>query len=136
MLGPADGFFEWQKLDRKKQPFYIRMRDEHPFAFCGLWERWEDPDSEAIETCTILTTEANDVIKPLHDRMPVILPPSDYDLWLDSGISEQDRLKLLFRPYPDREMEAFPVDTFVNNPKMEDPRCIIPVDSPPGPSNG
>ena len=129
-LVPADGFYEWQKLERKKQPFYIRMRDERPFAFAGLWEQWEGAGEGVIETCTILTTAANDVLKPLHDRMPVILPPSAYDLWLDSGISDQDRLTPLFRPYPDREMEAFPVGTIVNNPKMEDPRCILPMDSP------
>jgi putative SOS response-associated peptidase YedK len=126
-LIPADGFFEWQKLDRKKQPFYIRMRDRRPFAFAGLWERWEAPGSEIIETCTILTTEANDVLKPLHDRMPVILPLSGHDLWLDPGILEQDRLKPLFYPYPDREMEAFPVGVIVNNPKIDDSRCISPV---------
>ena len=126
-LIPADGFFEWQKLDRKKQPFYIRMRDRRPFAFAGLWERWEAPGSEIIETCTILTTDANDVLKPLHDRMPVILPPSEYALWIDPGISDGERLLPLLRSFPTQEMEAFPVGIAVNNPKMDDQHCIAPV---------
>lgn len=128
-LIPADGFYEWQKLDRKKQPFYIRMRDGRPFVFAGLWEHWEERGESAIETCTILTTNANNTLSPIHDRMPVILPKSVYDLWLDSGISEQDRLLPLLHPYPDREMEAFPVGTIVNNPKVDDPGCIVPISS-------
>ena len=127
-LVPADGFYEWRKVDRRKQPFYIRMRDGRPFAFAGLWDHWETGGS-TIETCAILTTAANAVLSPIHDRMPVILSPSDYALWLDPGISEQDRLVPLFRPYPEQDMEAFPVRAIVNNPKMEDPRCIIPVSS-------
>lgn len=97
-----------------------------PFAFAGLWERWE-ANGDAIETCAILTTAANGVLAPIHDRMPVILPPPDYDLWLDPGISDQDRLLPILRPYSDREKEAFPVGTNVNNPKMEDPCCIVPA---------
>ena len=130
-LIPANGFYEWQRLERGKQPFYIRMHDGRPFAFAGLWDRWESPDESVIETCTILTTAANDVLAPIHDRMPVILPPPDYDLWLDSGVSERERLSPLLRSFPAQEMEAFPVGPRVNNPKMDDTRCIIPL-SPSG----
>jgi putative SOS response-associated peptidase YedK len=128
-LIPTDGFYEWQKLDKKKQPFYIRMKDKQLFAFAGLWEHWEDTSGSAIETCTILTTDANDILTPIHDRMPVILPATDYKLWLDSGVSETDHLVPLFRPYPPKKMEAVPVGTIVNNPKMEDPRCITPIET-------
>lgn len=126
-LVPASGFYEWKKAERKKQPYYIRMKDGHPLAFAGLWERWESTPGETVETCTILTTTPNDLMGQLHDRMPVILSSSDYALWLDSGNTEQDRLKSLLRPYPDREMEAFPVGVIVNNPKIDDSSCISPV---------
>ena len=79
----ADGFYEWQKTNGRKQPFLIHMKDDRPFAFAGLWEHWKREDQE-IESCLIIVTEANDVLKPIHDRMPVILSPEDYDVWLDS----------------------------------------------------
>lgn len=126
-LVPADGFYEWRKLDRTKQPFYIRMRDGRPFAFCGLWERWETPGGEAVETCTILTTDANDVIKPLHDRMPVILPPGKYDAWLDAGLRDPETLASLLRPFDPKAMDAYPVSTLVNNPGNDGPECIRPA---------
>ena len=87
---PTNGFYEWQRQERGKQPYFIRMRDERPFAFAGLWDRWESPDEGAIETCTILTTAPNAVLAPIHDRMPVILPPAEYAQWLDPALRNMD----------------------------------------------
>ena len=123
----ADGFYDWQRLERRKQPFYIRMRDSSPFAFAGLWEHWKGPDDTGIDSCTLLTTDPNDLLRPLHHRMPVILDPQDYDLWLDPGIQESERLQPLLRPYASEELMAFPVSTRVNNPAYDAPECLEPV---------
>jgi putative SOS response-associated peptidase YedK len=112
---PADGFYEWQKADGKKQPFFFQMRDESPFGFAGLWECWAGQGREAINSCTILTTEANEVLRPVHDRMPVILHPEEYSLWLEGDEREQDLLKELLRPYPAEEMTGYPVSQLVNS---------------------
>lgn len=122
----ADGFYEWQRLERGKQPFYIRLRDGKPFAFAGLWEHWKGPDETTIDSCTLLTTEPNDLIRPVHNRMPVILAPEDYDLWLDPGVQEPELLRPLLRAYPSENMHAYPISTWVNNPRNDDPRCIEP----------
>lgn len=113
---PADGFYEWQRTDGKKQPFFFQMRDERPFGFAGLWERWQGVGGEAIESCTILTTEANEVLRPVHDRMPVILHSDDYELWLDEDMRKRELLKDLLRPYPAEEMVSHPVSTAINSP--------------------
>lgn len=126
-LVPADGFYEWRRLERGKQPFYVRLRDERPFAFAGLWEHWEGPDEAAIDSCTLLTTEPNDLIRPVHSRMPVILAPKDYDLWLDPGVQKAELLRPLLRPYPSEGMLAYPISTWVNKPKNDSPRCIEPL---------
>ncbi len=123
----ADGFYEWQRTGGKKQPYFIRLADDRPFAFAGLWERWEGPDHAALETCTLITTEANELMAPIHDRMPVILSPDDYDRWLDPAIQKPEHLQPLLRPYPSDAMVAYPVTTHVNNPKNEDPLCIVPA---------
>lgn len=123
----ADGFFEWQRRGRHKQPFHIRMRDGRPFAFAGLWEHWEGPEGSAIDSCTILTTTTNELVGTLHDRMPVILAPQDYDLWLDPAIQKVERLESLLRPYPSEEMTAYPVSTRVNNPANDSPECVEPA---------
>lgn len=123
----ADGFYEWQRRGRYKQPFHIRMRDGRPFAFAGLWEHWEGPEGSAIDSCTILTTPANELVGTLHDRMPVILAPQEYDLWLDPAIQEGERLQSLPRPYPAEEMTAYPVSTRVNNPANDSPECVEPA---------
>ncbi len=120
----ADGFYEWQRQERRKQPFYIRLRDGHPFAFAGLWERWAPQDGQPLDSCSIITTVANDLIQPLHVRMPVILSPVDHEAWLDPSIREVERLQPLLRPYPPEEMEAYPVSTRVNNPANDTPECI------------
>jgi putative SOS response-associated peptidase YedK len=120
----ADGFYEWQKLPRGKQPFHIRMNDGAPFGMAGLWEHWEGPDGTAIETCTILTTDANDVVRPVHARMPVILAHADHGRWLDHRIREAAKLIPLFNPYPPQEMTACPVSKRVNSPANDGPSCI------------
>ena len=127
-LVPADGFYEWQRLERRnKQPFYIRMRDGSPFAFAGLWEHWEGPQGDALETCTILTTDPSELVRPVHDRMPVILDPRDWDLWLDPGVQDPARLQPLLRPYPPEQMIAFPVGQGVNNPANDREECVAPL---------
>lgn len=125
----ADGFYEWQRVERRRQPYFIRMRDDRPMGFAGLWESWEGPDHSAIDSCTILTTEANDVVRPIHDRMPVIVAPGDYDRWLDPTAKGTDLLPLL-RAYPSDPMEAYAVSTMVNSPAHDDPRCIEPAVGP------
>lgn len=125
-LIPADGFYEWQRTDNVKQPFHIRMRSGRPFAFAGLWESWKDSGSE-IKSCTILTTEANGLVGEIHPRMPVVLAPEDYGLWLDTDVREAELLLPLLEPYPDDVMEAYPVSRFVNNPSNDDERCVEPV---------
>ena len=125
-LIPASGFYEWQRQERGKQPFYIRMRNGHPFAFAGLWDRWEGPDG-TLETCTILTTTANAALAPIHDRMPVILPPGEYARWLDPSLKDTDSLAPLLVPFPPVEMLAFPVSTRVNAPSSDDEGCIAPL---------
>ena len=120
----ADGLYEWQRQERRKQPFYIRLRDGRPFAFAGLWEHWEGSEGMAIQSCTILTTTSNEVVGRIHDRMPVILSPTDYDRWLDPSIQEPTVLQTLLRPYPADEMMAYPVSTRVNNPANDSPECV------------
>jgi len=120
----ADGFYEWKKDGRHKQPFHIRLGDGRPFAFAGLWEHWQGAEGKVIDSCTILTTTPNDLLRPLHHRMAVILAPHDYDLWLDPAIQEVDRLQPLLQPYPSEAMTAYPVSTRVNNPSNDTPECV------------
>jgi putative SOS response-associated peptidase YedK len=122
-LIPADGFYEWSRRGDKKQPFYFQMKDGEPFGIAALWERWEGGD-EPLETCTLLTTEANELLASYHDRMPVILKPEDYGVWLDADVRRAKLLKPLLRPYPHEEMSAYAVSQLVNNPANEGPRCI------------
>jgi putative SOS response-associated peptidase YedK len=101
----ADGFYEWQKKTANgKQPYYIRMEDDSPFAFAGLWESWKN--GSEVRSATIITTDANEVVAPIHNRMPVILHPEDYELWLDPDFDEKERLTTLLKPYPPEAMEA------------------------------
>lgn len=125
-LIPADGFFEWQRTNGAKQPFYIHMEDGRPFGLAGLWESWKGDGDGEVRTCTILTTEPNAVVGGIHNRMPVIVAPDAYDVWLDPA-SETDELTGLLAPYPEGEMEAYPVSRFVNSPSNNDPRCIEPA---------
>ncbi len=117
-LIPADGFYEWQRTANGKQPFFFQIRDGRPFAFAGLWDRWEGEDG-MIQSCTILTTEANEVLKPVHDRMPVILHPDTYDLWLHVDARKQELIKELLLPFPAEEMTSYPVSTTVNSARHQ-----------------
>lgn len=119
----ADGFYEWQRQEKQKQPYYFRLQNAQLFAFAGLWEQWKSPDEDIINSCTILTTEANDLLRPIHDRMPVILESKDYGLWLDSE-AQQPQLQQLLRPYQADLMTSYTVSTKVNNPKNNTPECI------------
>ncbi len=127
----ADGFYEWKRQNGKKQPFYFRLGDGQPFGFAGLWERWqppqEKPDYEEIISCTILTTAANELIQPIHDRMPVIVSPQDYDLWLNPQMLTPERLEQLLCPYRDQVMTGYPVSSLVNNYRHNSSECIIPL---------
>ena len=122
----ADGFFEWQRRDGRKQPWLFRRRDRRPFAIAGLWETWSSgADGTPLETCTLLTTAANPLVGAVHDRMPVLLEPSDLARWL-SGPGLQD--EALMAPAPERVLEAIPVSPRVNNPRFDDPSCLAPLD--------
>jgi len=123
----ADGFYEWQRTGSRKQPYFIRLRDDRPFAFAGLWESWEGPDHSALETCTLITTAPNELMEPIHNRMPVILAPGDYDRWLDPAIQGPEQLRPLLKPYSGGEMVAWAVSTHVNSPRNDDPQCIAPA---------
>jgi putative SOS response-associated peptidase YedK len=126
-LVPADGFYEWQKIDGRKQPVRIQRKDGGVFAMAGLWERWKKPDGGEKESCTLLTTEPNDLLAQVHNRMPVILSPDDFDLWLDASVQNADAVQHLLRPYPGEDMRYYPVSTYVNNPRNDDPLCIEPL---------
>jgi putative SOS response-associated peptidase YedK len=121
---PADGFYEWQRTEGRKQPFFFQMRDESPFGFAGLWEQWKGEEGQVINSCTILTTAANEVLKPVHDRMPVILHPDDYSLWLDHDTRKLEMVEDLLRPYPAEEMASYPVSTLINSPRSQGERLI------------
>lgn len=123
-LIPADGFYEWQGQGRSKRPYLIRLRGDRPFGLGGLWESWEGADHARIDSCTVLTTEANELVRPLHDRMPLILAPEDYGRWLDPTLQQFGELAALVRPFPNGPMEAIPVSTRVNSPANEGPQCI------------
>jgi putative SOS response-associated peptidase YedK len=123
-LVPADGFYEWKRYGKVKQRYFIHRKDEVPFAFASLWEGWEDPeDCKEVQSCSLITTEANELMAPIHGRMPVILAESDYDCWLDADESVSD-LQAFLKPYPAEEMAAYPICTYVNNPKNQRPKCI------------
>jgi putative SOS response-associated peptidase YedK len=125
----ADGFYEWQKTnEKKKQPFFIGMKDESPFAFAGMWEHWVNPEGEPVESCAIITTDANELVKEIHDRMPVILPRKNYQVWLDPEVQDTEKLQKLLVQYPAKEMRAYPVSLLVNNPKVDNANCVAPLE--------
>jgi putative SOS response-associated peptidase YedK len=124
----ADGFYEWQKTGgKKKQPYYVRLKEDLPFGFAGLWEHWKD-EGDTIESCTIITTAANSLMQPIHDRMPVIVAPDEYALWLDPEFQDTHKLQDMLQPYDADQMEAYPVSTAVNNPRNEIPACVESVE--------
>jgi putative SOS response-associated peptidase YedK len=126
-LIPADGFYEWRREGKAKQPFYFCMGDCQPFGFAGLWEHWENGNGDSVDSCTILTTTPNELLNAVHDRMPVILDPSDYDLWLDPTVQQPDRLLPLMHPYPDEAMTGYPVNPVVNSATVDSAECVTPV---------
>jgi putative SOS response-associated peptidase YedK len=125
-LIPADGFYEWRQTGAGKQPYHIRMKDGGVFAFAGIWE-CRERNGAVTESCSIIVTAANDTIRPVHDRMPVIVAPRDYAAWLDPGLRDPDAVKPFLRAWPADGMEAFPVSTRVNRPTSNDARCIEAV---------
>lgn len=122
----ADGFYEWKREGKTKQPYYISLKDNRPFAFAGLWERWEKEDP-AIESCSLITIHANSLMEPIHHRMPVILPEQVYASWLDPKLKNTVYLSGLLEPYKAEEMDAYPVSTMVNNPRNDSPECVAPL---------
>ena len=117
-LIPADGFYEWKAGGPRKQPYYIRAKSGKPLAFAGLWETWIGPNGEELETAAIVTTTANETLAPIHDRMPVIVPPDQFDLWLGNGDEDTTAAEALIKPAPNELLEAYPVSTNVN--------CLMP----------
>jgi putative SOS response-associated peptidase YedK len=125
----ADGFFEWQARPglKSKVPHYIRLKSGAPFAFAGLWEHWQPADGSEVRSTAIITTEPNELMASIHDRMPVILQPDTYSQWLDPAPQSPNRLNNLLVPYPTGEMEAYPVSTLVNSPGNDRPECVLPA---------
>ncbi len=126
-LVPADGFYEWQKVDSDKRPMRIAMRSGVPFAFAGLWSMWRSPEGDSIPSCAIITTEANDLLRPIHHRMPVILPEETEDFWLDTDLDDSVALSQLLEPYPDDALEAYEVSGLVNSASNDVPEVTSPV---------
>ncbi len=127
----ADGFYEWRKEpgEKIKTPMYIHLQSGKPFAFAGLWETWKKEGEVSLNTCTIITTEPNSLMEKIHNRMPVILPPEAYELWLSSEEQPSDVLLKWLRPYPEELMTAHPVSRMVNSPATDNPECIEPVEA-------
>jgi putative SOS response-associated peptidase YedK len=119
----ADGFYEWRRADGRKQPYFVGLKNDSPFGLAGLWERWERL-GEPVETCTVLTTDANELVRLIHERMPVIVPPWQYGLWLDPDCQDTAKVAKLLRPYPSEGMLAYRVSRLVNNPKNDVPQCV------------
>ena len=123
----ADGFYEWQKVGKGKQPMRIVLKSREPFAFAGLWESWRNPEGETIRSCTIITTEANDLLRPIHERMPVILPRELEEFWLDGDVTDSAALTDVLSPYPDEPMEAYEVSPLVNKATNNGADLVVPV---------
>jgi putative SOS response-associated peptidase YedK len=125
----ANGFYEWKQEpgQKAKTPMYIQIKSGKPFTFAGLWERWNSPDGSNLLSCTIITTQPNSLMEPIHNRMPVILPTQAYATWLQPGEADPRSLQALLMPYPAEEMVAWPVSRLVNSPENDSPACIAPV---------
>lgn len=124
-LIPASGFYEWKKLDGTKQPYNIKLKHDQLFSFAGLYDIWKDAEGKELKTYTIITSEPNEVLAPIHNRMPVILTEADEEVWLNLNTST-NQLTTLLKPHNDTTMEAYPVSTKVNNPENDSPQVIIP----------
>ena len=123
----ADGFYEWRKADGRKAPIFIHRKDDQPFGFAGLYDTWQSPDGQPLTTCTIITTTPNALLRPIHERMPVILPRRAHSLWLDPAKQDVDELVALLKPFAGDDLEAYEVSRFVNAPQNDSPECIVPL---------
>lgn len=125
----ADGFYEWksQPGQKTKIPHFIHLKDRNPFAFAGLWDIWQSPDGSSVKSCTIVTTEPNQLMAAIHNRMPVILDPADYERWLDPSPQPADKVLPLLKSFPADRMGAYPVSTLVNKPANDAPELVVPV---------
>lgn len=128
----ADGFYEWAKGGKTKQPYYVLLEDDKPFAFAGLWERWLPPEGgEPVESCVIITTNANEVVGRFHDRMPVILESDDYELWLNPEVADPEQVLPLLKPFPAERMKAYAVSPAVNSPRQDRREFTKPLPGEP-----
>lgn len=129
-LIPADGFYEWKKAGKEKQPFHFGMKDDSLFAFAGVWDRWRSPGGQMLESCSILTTAPNELLDDVHDRMPVILPRRHHETWLTAPAAEAERLAELLVPFDASYMKRYAVSSLVNKPQNETPECAREVANP------
>jgi putative SOS response-associated peptidase YedK len=127
-LIPADGFYEWARKGASKQPFCFAVKDGEPFAFAGLWDGWKDSNGQWVKTCSILTTTPNALTSAVHDRMPVILAPDSYDLWLDPGMQNVAAISELLKPYDAKLMRSYPISSRINHVANDDEECSRPVE--------
>jgi putative SOS response-associated peptidase YedK len=127
-LIPANGFYEWKRAGSSKQPYCFEVREGELFAFAGLWDGWKNPEGQWIKTCSILTTIPNAVTSTVHDRMPVILDPDSYDLWLDPGMTNVQVISELLKPFDARMMRCYPVSGRINHVVNDDEECSRPVE--------
>jgi len=125
---PADGFYEWVRTAKAKQPYCFEVNAGELFAFAGVWDRWKDPNGQWVKSCSILTTTPNAVTSVVHDRMPVILPKEDYDVWLDPGMQNVATASELLKPFDARLMRCYPVSTRINQVANDDEGCSAPVE--------
>jgi putative SOS response-associated peptidase YedK len=134
-LVPADGFYEWKRDGERKRPYYIRLRSGQPMAFAGVWETWTGPNGEEMETAAIVTTQANRTLAAIHDRMPVILPPAAFDLWLDTANVDAKTAAAMLMPASDASIEAYEISTAVNRTANDNPSLIAPVGAAQSPES-
>ena len=130
-LVPADGFYEWQRAGERKRPYFVRLKSGGPLAFAGLWETWTGPDGEELETAAIVTTKANRLLAPLHERMPVIVPPDGFDLWLDCAKVDAQTAAAVIAPAAESLLEAYQVSAAVNRTANDGPILLAPATAPP-----
>lgn len=126
-LIPTDGFYEWRPMGRVKQPYCFEVGEGDVFALAGLWDRWESPEGDIIDSCTVLTTTPNSLVADMHDRMPVIVSPEKYEIWLDPDVIDFDAIKDILQPYDAEKMRRYPVSTKLNNSKNEGAECAAPI---------
>lgn len=127
-LIPASGYYEWRKENDKKIPVYIHLKTQSVFGMAGMWEQWHSPEGDSISSCTILTIASNERLKPIHERMPVIIPKNKTDFWLDQSMKDENQLVQLLKPYDHEQMNAYDVATVINSPRNDSPDNIQPAE--------